>query len=49
MGKSDSGATQQEIFNKNITKQAMVNYTNPASSGKIQDTLRQRRDPKIHS
>lgn len=49
MSKGDSGATQQDIFNKNVSKQAMVNYTNPKTSGQVQDKLRNRRDPKIHS
>ncbi|WP_169717701.1 hypothetical protein SPSIL_045570 [Sporomusa silvacetica DSM 10669] len=49
MTKGDSGATQQDIFNKNVSEQAMVKYNNPATSGKIQDKLRNRRDPNIHS
>lgn len=49
MVKGDSGATQQDIFNKNVSEQAVVNYNNPATSGAIQDKLRNRRDPNIHS
>jgi len=49
MTKGDSGATQQDIFNKNVSEQAMVKYNNPATNGKIQDKLRNRRDPNIHS
>ncbi len=39
----DSGATLQAEFNKNVSEQAMVNYTNPETSGQIQDKLRKRR------
>jgi hypothetical protein len=49
MAEGDSGATQQEIFNKDITKQAMVNYSNPETSGKVQDKLLKRRDTKVYS
>ena len=49
MAKGDSGATQQDIFNKNVSEQPMVKYTNPATSGKTQDKLRNRHDPNIHS
>jgi hypothetical protein len=49
MAKGDSGATQQDIFNKNVSEQPLVKYNNPATSGKIQDKLRNRRDPNIHS
>lgn len=49
MTDGDTGATQQHLFNKNISRQAPVKYNNPATSGKIQDNLRKRRDPTIHS
>ena len=49
MSKGDSGATQQEIFNENVSKQPTVKYNNPPTSGAIQDKLRGRRDPYIHS
>lgn len=49
MSKGDSGATQQQIFNKNISKQGAAEYNNPPTSGAIQDKLRGRRDPNIHS
>lgn len=49
MVKGDSGAVQQDIFNKNVSEQAPVKYNNPPTSGKIQDQLRNRRDPNIHS
>lgn len=49
MADSDTGATQQHLFNKNISKQPLVKYNNPPTSGKIQDKLRNRRDPYIHS
>lgn len=49
MATGDSGATQQDEFNKNVSEQPMVNYTNPVTSGQIQDKLRNRRDPNIHS
>jgi len=47
--KGDSGYVQQPQFNENTDEQAMVNYTNPVTSGQIQDKLRGRRDPKICS
>ncbi|SDE04363.1 hypothetical protein [Sporomusa acidovorans] len=49
MTAGDRGATQQDIFNKNVSEQPVVKYNNPATSGKIQDSLRNRRDPHIHS
>jgi hypothetical protein len=49
MADSDTGATQQHIFNKNISNQPSVKYNNPATSGKKQDQLRNRQDTNIHS
>ncbi|WP_371361730.1 hypothetical protein SRRS_30790 [Sporomusa rhizae] len=49
MSKGDGGATQQHIFNKNVSGQVSVEYNNPPTSGKIQDELRNRRDPYVHS
>ncbi|WP_371375443.1 hypothetical protein [Sporomusa aerivorans] len=47
--KGDIGAKQQDIFNKNMAEQPVVNYNNPPTSGAIQDQLRNRRDSNIHS
>lgn len=49
MSKGDSGATQQDSFNKNVSEQAPVKYNNPPTSGAIQDKLRDRHDPYVHS
>lgn len=49
MTDGDTGATQQHIFNKNISRQAPVKYNNPPTSGKIQDNLRIQQDSAIHS
>jgi hypothetical protein len=49
MPEGDIGAKQQEIFNENVANQPVVYYDNPPTSGAIQDQLRNRRDPNVHS